>query len=161
MLLDNLRRNNGLKSLLEVCGIKGNKVNPGDVGFKIGPRINAAGRLGKAELSVKLFFSESVEESKKLALRLDSLNAERQGVEKKTLKQAMHLIEAKSLHERYKLLILGCEGWHRGVIGIVASRLKEYFNRPEYLEMIEKKFGIEIVNHINKMLKYGIKRKYI
>jgi len=125
--------NNGLKSLLEVCELKGNKVNTGDVGFRIGPRINAAGRLGKAELSVKLFFSDSVEESKKLALRLDGLNTERQVVEKKTLKQALCRVEAKSLHERYKLLILGCEGWHRGVIGIVASRLKEYFNRPVIL----------------------------
>jgi len=125
--------NKGLKSLLEVCEIKGNKVNTGDVGFRIGPRLNAAGRLGKAELSVKLFFSDSVEESKKLALRLDGLNTERQGVEKKTLKQAMCRVEAKSLQERYKLLILGCEGWHRGVIGIVASRLKEYFNRPVIL----------------------------
>jgi len=125
--------NKGLKSLLEVCGLKGNKVNTGDVGFKIGPRINAAGRLGKAELSVKLFFSDSVEESKNLALRLDGLNTERQGVEKKTLKQAVCRVEAKSLHERYKLLILGCEEWHRGVIGIVASRLKESFNRPVIL----------------------------
>ncbi len=125
--------NKGLKSLLEVCGLKGNKVNTGDVGFKIGPRINAAGRLGKAELSVKLFFSDSVEESKNLALRLDGLNAERQEVEKKTLKQAVCRVEDKLLHERYKLLILGCEGWHRGVIGIVASRLKENFNRPVIL----------------------------
>lgn len=125
--------NKGLKSLLEVCGLKGNKVNTGDVGFRIGPRINAAGRLGKAELSVKLFFSDSVEESKNLALRLDGLNAERQGVEKKTLKQAMCRVEDKLLHERYKLLILGCEEWHRGVIGIVASRLKESFNRPVIL----------------------------
>jgi single-stranded-DNA-specific exonuclease len=125
--------NKGLKSLLEVCGLKGNKVNTGDVGFRIGPRINAAGRLGKAELSVKLFFSDSVEESKNLALRLDGLNAERQVVEKKTLKQAMCRVEDKLLHERYKLLILGCEEWHRGVIGIVASRLKESFNRPVIL----------------------------
>ncbi len=125
--------NKGLKSLLEVCGLKGKKVNPGDVGFRIGPRINAAGRLGKAELSVKLFLSDSAKESKKLALRLDDLNNERQGVEKKTLKQALSLVEAKSLHERHKILILGCEGWHRGIIGIVASRVKEVFNRPALL----------------------------
>lgn len=122
--------NYGLKCLIEVCGLGGKKINTGDIGFRIGPRINAAGRMGKADLSVRLFFSESEQECRQLAAQLDELNSQRQKVEKKIFDQAVRTIKEKSLHKRYKLLILGCEEWHRGVIGIVASKVKETFNRP-------------------------------
>jgi single-stranded-DNA-specific exonuclease len=125
--------NIGLKCLLEVCGLTGKNISAGDVGFRIGPRINAPGRLGRADLCVKLFFSESDQESKELALQLNALNVERQEVEKSIFKDAVSRVESKTLHERYKILIMGCENWHRGVIGIVASKLKEYFYRPVLL----------------------------
>jgi len=126
-------RNPGLKSLLSVSRIDGREVGVGDVGFRIGPRINAAGRLGRADLPLQLFTCESEEKCLPLARELDRMNGERQAVEKRILDQALKLIEERSLDSRFKLLILGSEDWHRGVIGIVASKLKDRFNRPVLL----------------------------
>jgi single-stranded-DNA-specific exonuclease len=126
-------RNIGLKSLMEVCGLSGKRISVGDVGFRIGPRINAAGRLGITDLAVQLFFAEAVEESQATVRQLDKLNSERQKIEEKIFQQSMRKIESKSLHEKYKLLVLGCEEWHRGVIGIVASKLKDAFHQPVIL----------------------------
>jgi single-stranded-DNA-specific exonuclease len=133
--LEQLQRINniGLKSLIEVCGLLGKKITVGDVGFRIGPRINAAGRLGLTDLAVQLFFSESVRESEEMVQQLDTLNAERQKIEGKIFQQSVRRIEENRLHEKYKLLILGCEEWHRGVIGIVASKLKDTFHQPVIL----------------------------
>jgi len=125
--------NIGLKSLMENCGLTGKKITVGDIGFRMGPRINAAGRLGLTDLAVKLFFSESEEESQDLVKQLDKLNLERRKIEEKILDQSVSQIENRALNEKYKLLILGCDEWHRGVIGIVASRLKDRFHRPVIL----------------------------
>ncbi|MGD9344994.1 MAG: single-stranded-DNA-specific exonuclease RecJ [Candidatus Aminicenantes bacterium] len=135
--------NIGLKSLIEVCGLLGKKITVGDVGFKIGPRINAAGRLGLTDLAVRLFFTESLEESEEAVRQLDKLNAERQKIEGKIFQQSLKRIEERGLHKKYKLLILGCEEWHRGVIGIVASKLKDTFHLPVILFSYrdEKAFG--------------------
>jgi len=125
--------NTGLLSLIELCGLEGRKVSVGDVGFRIGPRINAAGRMGAADLAVKLFFTESRLESFDLAQRLDELNAERQRTQDRIYNQALEMIRSKSLDKRYRFIVLGCEGWHRGVIGVVASKLKDFFYRPVLL----------------------------
>ncbi len=122
--------NPGLLSLMGVCGLDGSRVSVGDVGFRIGPRINAAGRMGMTDLAVRLFLTGAREESAALAGTLNRLNTDRQKVEEKILKQAIRRIEERELHRRYRILILGCEQWHRGVIGIVASKLKERFHRP-------------------------------
>lgn len=122
--------NPGLRNLMEVSGLDGKRVSVGDVGFRIGPRINAAGRLGKADMAVRLFFSESEQESWKIAQEMNELNSQRQSLERKIFEEAFQLVEERSLDKRYKLLILGREGWHRGVIGIVASKLKDCFHRP-------------------------------
>ncbi len=123
----------GLSCLLDICGLTGRKVSVGDVGFRIGPRINAAGRMGVADLAVRLFFSDSWEESLEIAARLDSLNTKRQKVQERTYNQALNMIQSRGLDKKYKLLILGCEEWHRGVVGIVASKLKDFFHRPVLL----------------------------
>jgi single-stranded-DNA-specific exonuclease len=125
--------NIGLSSLLDVCGLKGRKVSVGGVGFRIGPRINAAGRLGKTDLAVRLFFTDSVEESMELASHLDNLNSKRQKIQERTYNQALDMIRSRALDKRYRFLILGCEEWHKGVIGIVASKLKDSFHRPVIL----------------------------
>lgn len=125
--------NLGLQSLLSACGLEGKSVRVSDVGFRIAPRINAAGRMGKADLAVQLFFTESQEESRRLAAELNEMNTSRQAIEKNIYLQAKKLIQSRSLDQRYKILVLGCDGWHRGVIGIVASKLKEDFNRPVLL----------------------------
>ncbi len=125
--------NVGLSSLLDVCGLKGRKVSVGGVGFRIGPRINAAGRLGETDLAVRLFFTDSLEESMELASHLDNLNSRRQKIQERTFNQAFDMIRRRDLDKRYRFLILGCEEWHKGVIGIVASKLKDSFHRPVIL----------------------------
>jgi single-stranded-DNA-specific exonuclease len=125
--------NLGLKSLIEICGLKGKRISEGDIGFRIGPRINAAGRMGMTDLAVNLFFSPSLEETVGIARHLDELNSRRQTAEEKIFKQALDRVKKKSLDKSYKILIMGCEEWHRGIIGIVASRLKDAFRRPVIL----------------------------
>ena len=125
--------NLGLKSLIEACGLKGRKISEGDVGFRIGPRINAAGRMGMTDLAVRLFFSESKDESADIVRKLDELNSRRQTAEEKIYAQALDRVKRKALDKSHKILILGCEEWHRGIIGIVASRLKDAFCRPVIL----------------------------
>jgi len=135
--------NQGLKSLIEICGLKGKRISEGDIGFRIGPRINAAGRMGATDLAVRLFFSPSVEDTAGIARHLDELNSQRQTAEEKIYNQALGLIKKRSLDKAHKILILGCEKWHRGIIGIVASRLKDAFSRPVILFAYEdgKAFG--------------------
>jgi single-stranded-DNA-specific exonuclease len=125
--------NKGLRSLLENCGLQKKRITEGDIGFRVAPRINAAGRMGAADLAVRLFFSEDEGESAQLALRLDKLNAKRQNEEERIYQEALNRVKKGSLDQRYKLLVLGCEGWHRGIIGIVASKLKDFFYRPVLL----------------------------
>ncbi len=129
--------NPGLQKLLDICQLSGKKVSVGDVGFRIGPRINAAGRMGKADLAVRLFFSEDLEECRDLVRNLDQLNSKRRNVEEKIFSQALKMIKNRSLDKKYKLFVMGCENWHRGVIGIVASKLKERFHRPVLLFAID------------------------
>ena len=139
--------NDGLSSLLDVCGLTGKRISEGDVGFRIGPRINAAGRMGQTQLAVDLFLpkeesdkEKSKEEMKKeekarttrIAKLLDKLNSDRQKAEDKILKQALELIRREGL-EKDKILILGSDEWSRGIVGIFASRLKETFSRPVIL----------------------------
>jgi single-stranded-DNA-specific exonuclease len=123
----------GLSSLMEICQLKGRSVSAGDIGFRIGPRINAAGRMGKTDLAVKLFFTNSLPESIELVSHLDELNSRRRRKQEKIYKQALERIKKSSLDDRYRFLILGCEEWHRGVLGIVASKLKDFFHRPVLL----------------------------
>ena len=125
--------NIGLRSLLENCGLQKKRITEADIGFRIAPRINAAGRMGAADAAVRLFFTEDEEESCRLALWLNELNAQRQDEEERIYNEALSRVKKNSLNQRYKLLVLGCEGWHRGVIGIVASKLKDFFYRPVLL----------------------------
>jgi single-stranded-DNA-specific exonuclease len=125
--------NRGLRNLLEQCGCLGKTVSEGDVGFRIAPRINAAGRMGKADDAVRLFFSDDELESRRLARLLSELNSRRQNEEDKIFSEAEERVREGALDERYKILVLGCETWHRGIIGIVASKLKDAFNRPVLL----------------------------
>lgn len=134
-------RNPGLKNLLASCGLNGNRVNEWDIGFRLGPRVNAAGRIESAGLAVRLFLTNSAQEAAFICGRLNRLNAERQQMEEKTLNQAISRIQEGGWHRKYRALILGCEGWHRGIIGIVASRLKERYHRPVILFSYENDFA--------------------
>jgi len=125
--------NTGLKSLIEACGLSHRRISEGDLGFRIGPRINAAGRMGMTDLAVRLFFCDSAEESLALVQQLEDLNSKRQRTEEKIFEQAKARVEERDLCRKYKCLVLGSADWHRGVIGIVASKLKDCFHRPVIL----------------------------
>lgn len=121
-------RRPGVRALKEVAGMEPDApVTAGQVGFRLGPRINAAGRLHDASLGLQLLTSESVEEARRVAAVLDSANSERQGIESTILTEALKQAETRKDSRGF---VLYSEGWHPGVIGIVASRVVERFHRP-------------------------------
>lgn len=119
--------NPGLQALLEASGCDRARVRSSDLAFRLVPRLNASGRLGSASLSVELLLGRSREEAKRLATELSQLNAERQLLEQKTVQEA--LSELSSSPDK-AITVVGRDGWHPGVIGIVAARLVEEFHRP-------------------------------
>ena len=123
------RHNPGLQALLSVSGVQSGRINEGDIGFQIGPRINAAGRMADAKIVVELLTSKTPQAAKTLAERVDTMNKKRKEVQKTLVEQALSQISAKP-----KPFILVCgpeeEGWHRGVVGIVASRIMHNTHRP-------------------------------
>jgi single-stranded-DNA-specific exonuclease len=125
--------NTGLKSLIDACGLANRKISEGDLGFRLGPRINAAGRMGMTDLAVRLFFCDSLEESLALVGELEELNSKRQRMEERIFEAARECIEERGLDGKYKCLVLGSAEWQRGVIGIVASKLKDRYHRPVIL----------------------------
>ena len=128
----------GIASLKKVADVK--NVTSGTVGFRLAPRLNAAGRLEDATLGVKLLLGEKPEDSDPLAELLDGFNRERQVIERQTLAEAIALVEEQDRPER-RTIVLASENWHSGVIGIVASRLVERYHRPTVLIAIENGMG--------------------
>jgi len=122
--------NPGLKALLEVAKLGGRPLSAGEVGFRIAPRINAAGRMDVASDIVELFSVKDSGRAREIALRLDQLNTERQEEERRIL-VAIHarIDNEPALRDAYCMVIDG-EGWHRGVIGITATRIVEHYGRP-------------------------------
>src|SRR6266481_84161 len=132
--LEGLRRpvNGGLKALMEVSGLAGKEraLTAGDVGFRLGPRINAAGRMDVAGDVIELFTSRSTERCREIAEKLNQLNLERQQEEARIVSEIeTELAAAPELKEKFCLVFDG-DGWHRGVVGIVASRVVEKTGRP-------------------------------
>ena len=121
----------GLKALLKVAGLSDRAaLQSEDIGFGLAPRINAAGRLGQARLAVELLTTSDTERAAALAAYLDELNKNRQTVERRMLKQAKELVAERPEWHEQRALVLAHEDWHPGVIGIVASRVAEHFQRP-------------------------------
>jgi single-stranded-DNA-specific exonuclease len=122
-------RRPGVRALKEVAGLAGEVITAGQVGFRLGPRINAAGRLDDASVGLRCLLSKDVESALPLARSLDAANAERQQIERDMLEGAME--QAKGyVDQGARGLVLSHEGWHPGVVGIVASRVVERFYRP-------------------------------
>ncbi len=121
----------GITALLESSGIKGNsKLTAGKLSFTLIPRINACGRLALSERSVELLLTEDKEISKEIADELSEDNKIRQSIEKEILDDVLEYIEDNP-HLKYKrVMVISGEGWHQGVIGIVASRVKDIFGKP-------------------------------
>jgi single-stranded-DNA-specific exonuclease len=124
----------GLRALMRSAGVDPAAVDAGAVGFRLAPRINAAGRLEHPETALELLLTEDDSQAVELAGRLEELNRERQAVEDRILREAVAQVEAwpESRRRRRGYVVAG-EEWHEGVIGIVASRLVERFHRPVVL----------------------------
>ncbi len=123
----------GVAALLAVAGVAPSEVTAGKLGFVLAPRLNAAGRLGDAMEGVRLLLTDDPGEAAELADRLDRVNRERRDEDRRTLGQALELLEATYDPERDYGVVLAAEGWHPGVIGIVASRVVERIYRPTVL----------------------------
>lgn len=121
----------GLRALLESAGLTGEKLDAYHVGFVLGPRLNAAGRMGHARLAIEMLTGASAERSREIAQYLDEQNTERRKVQDEITAQAVEMIESKGLHSSdRRAIVVGNEKWHGGVIGIVASRLVGLYGRP-------------------------------
>jgi len=123
-------KNPGLRALLAIAKLDGQRLEGDDVAFKIGPRINASGRLGSAHKAVELLLAADETQARRAALELDLLNEERKRIEAGVLELALAAAQPYSDRERHPVLVVAGEGWHQGVVGIVAARLAERFERP-------------------------------
>lgn len=123
-------KRSGLIALKDVCGLK-NKVTATDVGFKLGPRLNAAGRLDDASHGVRMLTATNYEEAYEYAMELDRLNSDRRAIEKQITEEALQSVSQQQAQSA-AIVVFG-ESWHIGVVGIVASRLVENFHRPVFV----------------------------
>ena len=156
------RNRPGLVALADSAGLKA-KPDSSHLSFLIAPRINAAGRLADANLAVKLFTSETLNEAYPIATELNKLNSERRSIEESILEQALDQI--KTVSSDKSLIWVASKDWHPGVIGIVAARLKEKFNLPVIVLYIDENgiavgsarsiVGIDIGDKIRKVHKSG------
>lgn len=133
--------NHGLRALLEVAGVAGRAVSCVDVGFRIGPRINAVGRMAGASAAVDLFDAPDLETAMQYAVAMNEQNLARQQIEADVLAQVMETIARDPDIRQSRVAVIAGEGWHRGVIGIVASKVVEHLHRPAIIISIEDGIG--------------------
>lgn len=127
-----MTRNIGLKTLIEMTGLK--KIDSSFISFGISPRINACGRMGHQEEALKLFLTDDPIEARKLAAKLEEYNKERQDIEKRIYNESLSLLEKE---KDEPCIVIGSEGWHHGVIGIVSSKITELTYKPSILVCFE------------------------
>jgi single-stranded-DNA-specific exonuclease len=122
----------GLTALMDAARLNG-PPEPYHLGFLLGPRINAGGRIGRADLGANLLLEHDATEAARIAAELDRLNRERQAMEQHMLAEAeAEAMAALGLEEKGAVVVTASEGWHPGVVGLVAARLKEKFGRPAF-----------------------------
>jgi len=131
----------GVRALLEASGLAGKELRAGHLGFILGPRLNAAGRIGDAADGLRLLLSDDMEEVSALARRLEGLNVERQALDQRMLDEALCQVEQSADLERDSGFVLAGDGWHPGVVGIVASRVVERYGRPAFLIAFDGDIG--------------------
>jgi single-stranded-DNA-specific exonuclease len=129
----------GVRALVEACGLDGRTVRASHCGFILGPRLNAAGRVGDAADGLRLLLCDDPAEAASLAARLEQLNGERQQLDQLMLEQALERLETGP--ELEPGLVIEGDGWHPGVVGIVASRVVERFGRPTFLIAFDGEIG--------------------
>ena len=130
----------GLRSLLEVCNLTGKRLDSFHIGFQLAPRVNAAGRMSSPDIAARLLLASDealAEEARALALQLDAENLRRQQEEADIVAEARKVVETDPAVGAHTVLVVGGEGWHRGVIGIVASKLVDAFHRPAIVLSID------------------------
>jgi single-stranded-DNA-specific exonuclease len=131
------REHVGTTALMDVARLSG-PPEPWHLGFLLGPRINAGGRIGRADLGVRLLLEEDPTEAARIAAELDRLNQERRAIEQATLQEAeAEALAALGLEEKGAVVVTAQEGWHPGVVGLVAARLKERYGRPAFAIALE------------------------
>jgi len=138
--LEGLRsvRNPGLRALLDIAGIReGERPSTGQVAFRIAPRINAAGRMASAGEVVDLFLTADTNRARSLATQLHELNQERQQTEAEMVRRILDDCVTTPVTDDQAALVFDGEGWHRGVVGIVATRLVEHFHRPVFVLSVD------------------------
>ena len=135
-------KNPGIQALIESVGLTGSKLDSYDIGFKLAPRINAAGRMGHAQLALELLTRAAKARAEKIADYLEQQNRQRRKVEQDITKQAVRLVTEKKLDTpETRGLVLAERDWHAGVIGIVASRIVDRYHRPTVIIAIENGQG--------------------
>jgi single-stranded-DNA-specific exonuclease len=132
----------GVRALIETAGLNRDRISCYDVGFRLAPRINAAGRMGHARLAVELLTRADVDRAREITLYLEEHNRSRQATERRIVKQAVAMIEQGNLaSDARRAIVLASEGWHAGVIGIAAARLVDQYNRPTVMIALADKEG--------------------
>jgi len=131
----------GIQALIGVSGISKDVLGTNEVGFRLAPRLNAAGRIGSPDLAVRLLLTGDAGEARELANELHTGNKVRQEIEAKVLKESLALLDLRPGIAEDKIIVLSSTGWHPGVIGIVASRLTERFYRPVLLISLDGEIG--------------------
>ena len=135
-------RHPGLRALIAASGLLGREVGAYDVGFLLGPRLNAAGRMGHARDAAELLIHPELIDCDRAARALNSVNAERQRVEAETFEQAVEMIQQAGCDgPAHRVIVLAREGWHPGVIGIVAARVVRRYCRPAVLIALDGPAG--------------------
>jgi single-stranded-DNA-specific exonuclease len=131
----------GLQALLEVSKIAGKKMRPYYIGYILGPRLNAAGRMDSATVSLDLLLSENPADAYALACSLEAHNSTRQKMQSEVVEEALEMIEADDLLKSQNIIVVHKEGWHKGVLGIVASRIVDKYYRPTVVISVEDGIG--------------------
>ncbi|MCQ2484880.1 MAG: single-stranded-DNA-specific exonuclease RecJ [Clostridia bacterium] len=127
----------GLQALIEVAGLSDKTIKSGNVAFGLSPRINAAGRIGSAERAIQLLLCDDFDEALELANEINNDNAERQRIEQDILTEAVGQINSNPQWQFDNVLVVSGDGWHDGVIGIVASRLTELYGKPSIVITVD------------------------
>ena len=120
----------GLKAIIDICGLTGREINMSDIVFKIGPRINASGRMQNGKEAVELLVERDLQKALTLANRINEYNEQRKDVDKQMTEEANEIVARLESQQHMQSIVLYDEGWKKGVVGIVASRLTELYFRP-------------------------------
>lgn len=131
----------GLKELIRVSGLTGKDISSGHIGYILGPRINASGRIGSPKMALRLLLTKRPDEAKELAEMLDKANRNRQRIESDILQEAIQKIKTEINFKEHNTIVLSGSDWHAGVIGIVASKIVDRFYRPTVIISLKSDTG--------------------